>query len=219
MPPFRLPQRLIDRSSVDYFKKEKDWQKRPKEKTLQGEKIYYLFDYYPHGHSPINKYLQTANQHIKGLKSDRLTTKDEAEKWFATVLSKRAPIDNKWIWSYVPSSDPRSLFTGVRDLAKRMNEKSITSPRTPKILERKSSIKTKEYNADGSFKEKIYRTVKEHELTLGLAGNRSLSGLKIILLDDVVTSGSSIIACRNLLLKANVRDVMMLGLGLTLKKR
>ena len=218
MPAFRLPQRVIDRNSVDYFKKEKDWLRRPKEKILQGKKIYYLFDYYPHGHSPINNYLQTANQHIRALKSDRFTTRNEAEKWFATVLSERAPIDNKWIWSYVPSSDPRSLFTGVRDLAQRMSIENITSPK-PKMLERKISIKTKEYNADGSFKEKIYRTVKEHELTLGLAGNRSLSGLKIILLDDVVTSGSSIIACRNLLLKANVRDVMMLGLGLTLKKR
>jgi len=219
MPPFRLPQRLIDRSSVDYFKKEEDWLKRPKEKILQGKKIYYLFDYYPHGHIPIKTYLQMANQHIRDLKSDRPTTKDKAEKWFATVLSKRVPTDNKWIWSYVPSSDPRSLFTGVRDLAKRMNEKSITSPRTPKTLERKSSIKTKEYNTDGSFREKIYRTVEEHEQTLGLAGNRSLSGLKIILLDDVVTSGSSIIACQNLLLKANVEDVMMLGLGLTLRNR
>jgi len=89
----------------------------------------------------------------------------------------------------------------------------------PKILERKKSIRTKEYNTDGSFETKIYKTVKEHESTLGLADNRSLAGLKIILLDDVVTSGSSIIACRNILLKANVKDVMMLGLGLTLKNR
>jgi|APCry1669188879_1035177.scaffolds.fasta_scaffold130685_1 hypothetical protein len=218
MPTFRRPQKAIVPNSADYFKKQHDWRRRPKEKVLQGKKIYYLFDYYPHGHTPINNYLKTANQHIRALKSDSSSIRNEAEKWFATVLSERAPIDNEWIWSYVPSSDPRSRFTGVRDLAQRMSAKNITSP-MPKILERKKSIRTKEYNTDGSFETKIYKTVKEHESTLGLADNRSLAGLKIILLDDVVTSGSSIIACRNILLKANVKDVMMLGLGLTLKNR
>lgn len=209
--------RTPEKSSELYFSGESDWEKKPKQITLEGHKIYYLFDYYPHGQVPTNEFLKTANRYLKDLKTDNSRKREAAENWLAKLLAKRAPIDQGWYWSYVPSSDPRSRFTGARAVAQIMSDRNITSPK-PKILERRRRIVTKEELPDGTIK-KIPRTVKEHEETLGLADNRALSGMKIVLLDDVVTSGATMIACRNVLLNADVRDVMMIGLGLTLKHR
>ena len=211
-----MPDNKIEKTSVNYFEDEKDWRRRPKNIKIQGEQIYYLFDYYPGGHIPPNEFLKTANRNIKALKSDA-PSRSRAVEWLARELSKRAPIDLGWYWSYVPSSDPKSRFTGARSVAQIMSARNITSPK-PKILERKKIILTKEEQADGTIR-KINRSIEEHQRTLGLFDNRSLKGMKIVLLDDVITNGSTMIACRNVLLKAGVKDVIMIGLGLTLKNR
>jgi predicted amidophosphoribosyltransferase len=42
-----------------------------------------------------------------------------------------------------------------------------------------------------------------------------IKGRRVLLLDDVKTSGNSLIACKELLLKAGAKEVVMVALGRT----
>ena len=106
----------------------------------------------------------------------------------------------------VPSHDPEKLDSGIRRLAEAL-----------------SALQGRVHVADG-----LVRTVKVPKLAHG--GDRSievhLNSIRVntpdlvrkrnvLLLDDVTTTGNSLMACRQLLLKSGAARVGMLSLGRT----
>ena len=59
------------------------------------------------------------------------------------------------------------------------------------------------------------RTIDSHLLTMRLAENKDIKGRKIIVIDDVTTTGNSLLACRKLLLKAGAERVCLVAIGKT----
>ncbi len=60
------------------------------------------------------------------------------------------------------------------------------------------------------------RDIKIQRQTLDVNPNMSISGNVILLVDDVTTSGNSLLACKELLLKHGAKEVAMFALGKSL---
>ena len=206
-----LASNTLERTSDEYFSGITDFQKKPKEKTLQGHKIYHLVDYYSHGATPDKPFVSLANKYIKNMKGER--SRCLAVEFFRKMFLK---LDlGGWFWTFVPSSDPRKADTGTRAIATKLND-SLCDWQV-RAIERKTKIITSTRNSAGFISEKLITTIAQHKETLRLTGLNKNSRRKIVLIDDVVTSGSSIIACKQLLLENEAKDVMMIGLGYTLR--
>ena len=107
----------------------------------------------------------------------------------------------------VPSHDPaKGINTGVRLLAKQVASKLGTSDgRT--FLRRTQMINKLANGGD--------RSVKVHLNSVVAENAEQFAGGTLLLLDDVLTSGNSIIACRQLLMKAGAAEVICVALGRT----
>lgn len=107
----------------------------------------------------------------------------------------------------VPSSDPaKGINTGVRLLAKRVASKlGVKDGRT--YLRRTMQIPKLATGGD--------RAVKVHLESLAVEYADQFQSGTILLIDDVLTSGNSFIACRKLLLDAGAGEVVCVALGKT----
>lgn len=207
----KLVNNTQDRTSVNYFTGITDFQKKPKEKNLQGHKIYHLVDYYPHGATPNTTFVADANKHIKKMKTEQSYCK--SVEFFIKMFCK---LDLRgWVWSFVPSSDPRKTDTGTRAIVTKLNDSY--SGWEVRAIERKTKIITSTRNSAGFIIEKHTTTIAQHKETLRLTGLNKNGFRNIVLIDDVVTSGSSMIACKELLKENGAKEVMMIGLGCTLR--
>lgn len=59
------------------------------------------------------------------------------------------------------------------------------------------------------------RSVKKHEMSIRVNQPDLIIGKKILLIDDIYTTGSTMIACQNLLLKSGAKEVILFSFGLT----
>lgn len=106
----------------------------------------------------------------------------------------------------VPSHDPSKAVNGIRELAQRI---CIDDPRidATEVLVREKKV---EKLAHGGS-----RGSDNHLKTVIAKSPHLIRGRKVLLLDDVVSTGNSLRACKQILLSAGARAVHCTALGKT----
>lgn len=107
----------------------------------------------------------------------------------------------------VPSSDAsKGPNSGVHALADRLCDK-LGLTNAGACLVRHTSIAKKATGGD--------RSIEVDLNSIRVEDNSLIKDQSVLLLDDVTTSGNSLLACRRLLLKAGAKEVKMVALGRT----
>ena len=129
--------------------------------------------------------------------------KCQAIKYFAELIDPF--LGRGFSICVVPSSDSSVRNNGIRHLGRMLAEngrKDCTG-----FLFRKFDIKKLAEGGD--------RSKKIHFASIGVAGDVSVDGEDVLLLDDITTSGNSLRACRDIIIANGARSVEMLALGRT----
>lgn len=130
--------------------------------------------------------------------------KPQAISYFYNILNKCIPHDSNVSIVVVPSHDPAKNESGILSLARKL------SPKTVDVAS--CLVRTKKINklaAGGT------RSVRVHLRTIKLQNAHMIEGKHIILLDDVTTTGNSLLACKQILQKAGPKEITMIAIGKT----
>ncbi len=107
----------------------------------------------------------------------------------------------------VPSHDPSKSINGIRELAQRI---CIDDPRVDATEVLVRQIKAEKLAHGGD------RSIANHLKTLVVRSAPLIRGKKVLLLDDVTSTGNSLRAGKHLLLQAGARVVHCAALGKTI---
>ncbi|WP_053058269.1 ComF family protein [Pedobacter sp. BMA] len=132
-------------------------------------------------------------------------SEEEAMKYFFGKLNTILSDTEKCI-CYVPSSDKDKLSTGIRKLCAKLAAANKGIDFTNCIVRHTSIAKA----AHGGR-----RSVQVHLDSLRVTNSELLSGKQVLLLDDVTTTGSSLLACKKLLIDAGASKVYCFALAQT----
>jgi Phosphoribosyl transferase domain len=107
----------------------------------------------------------------------------------------------------VPSHDPQKAINGIRELAQRI---CIDDPRidATEVLVRQKPVQKLALGGD--------RSKENHTKSIVVASPHLIRGKRVLLLDDIVSTGNSLRACKALLLANGARDVHCAALGKTI---
>jgi predicted amidophosphoribosyltransferase len=107
----------------------------------------------------------------------------------------------------VPSHDPQKQINGIRELAQRI---CIDDPRfdATEVLVRAKPVEKLAMGGD--------RNTDNHLKSIVVKSPHLIRGRRILLLDDVVSTGNSLRACKQLLLSAGARAVHCAALAKTI---
>lgn len=137
-----------------------------------------------------------------------LGVKDNDEKaigYFSNRLASKIISDFPVAVAVVPSSTvEKQSNQGIRKIAKRL----VASNNLIDVTECLSRVQSLE-------KQKKDITVQDHKGTIRLKSPQEISGRKVLLIDDVKTTGKSLDACKELLLDAGADQVKWAVLGET----
>ena len=106
----------------------------------------------------------------------------------------------------VPSHDPKSPGSGLRQLAANLAQHGNRSDASGCLVR---TVKIEELSQGGD------RSIGVHLGSIAVARAELLEGRDVLLLDDVTSSGNSLLACRHLLLQAGAREVQRVALAQT----
>lgn len=109
----------------------------------------------------------------------------------------------------VPSHDPAAGFSGIHQLAQALARQSRIDATACLVRFRKIP----KLATGGS------RSVARHMSSIQVEHPEIIQGCEVLLLDDVTTSGNSLVACRLLLLEAGAARVKYMALGRTTHSR
>lgn len=109
----------------------------------------------------------------------------------------------------VPSHDPAAGISGIHQLAQALARQSRIDA-TACLVRFRNIPKL----ATGGT-----RSVAQHMSSIRVEHPEIIQGREVLLLDDVTTSGNSLVACRLLLLKAGAARVKYMALGCTTHSR
>jgi hypothetical protein len=118
------------------------------------------------------------------------------------VLAPEIPI------AIVPSSEPNKYNPALLALAKRLAENGRADATS--ALMRHQLITSSRLLRQNAYPG---NTIDEHLSSIQITEPSKVTGKVILLLDDVVTTGATFMACRKLLLDAGVAEVICLALG------
>jgi hypothetical protein len=106
----------------------------------------------------------------------------------------------------VPSHDPQKTINGIRELAQRI---CIDDPRidATETLVRQKPVEKLALGGD--------RSADNHLKSITVKSPLLIRGRRVLLLDDIVSTGNSLKACKQLLLSAGARSVHCAALGKT----
>jgi len=176
-------------------------------KYISKNLIFYADDYIPKRYydyknldkKRINYSIKLLN--IKDLKVDDLK---DAAKYLNNILGKNFMI------CVVPSSDPAKGNGGIgKVIEKLIKIKNSNIEYDHNILTRIKKI-PKRTNQGSN------RSANIHEKSINIVGN--VSDKNILLIDDITTSGNSLFACKQKLLQANAKLVILFALGRTIPR-
>ena len=118
----------------------------------------------------------------------------------------KASMRDGYVICTVPSHDPANTANGVNALARRFVE-------TGKCLDGLQCLarhtKIAKLSAGGS------RSVAIHLGSIAVTDAKIVAGKPVLLLDDIITTGTSLVACAQLLMDAGAARVQALALGRT----
>ena len=125
-------------------------------------------------------------------------------QYFHNYLSPR--LENYPIVIGVPSHDPEKLSSGIVQLAEKLQSNPGSINASKCLVRHTKIIKL----ADGGD-----RSIGVHLASIHVAEAEVFAGQAVLLMDDVMTTGNSLLACRHLLLEAGAAKVKCLALGRT----
>lgn len=106
----------------------------------------------------------------------------------------------------VPSHDPAKVSSGIRDIAQTLAKRKSRIDATSCLVRHKRVNK----KSDGGERS------EEIDLkSISVVNEQLIAGKLVLLLDDVTTTGSSLAACRKLLLDAGAKAVQSFAIGKT----
>jgi predicted amidophosphoribosyltransferase len=130
--------------------------------------------------------------------------KGKAIGYFYNILKKHIPLDENTAIVVVPSHDPAAPKSGILNIGKKLSKTAIDA--TSCLVRTKKIPKL----ADGGT-----RNINVHLKSIKLCNEHMIQGRNVILLDDVTTTGNSLLACKMLLKKANPKNITMIAIGKT----
>ena len=175
--------------------------KTGKEETLEGD-IMFLGEY-----MPWKIYKEQGGTYPEH--SQRVwDVKDKAAKglnYFYDYLSKK--LKRPTAIAVVPSHDSATgPTTGVHVLANRLADALELSNGGP-CLVRHTTVEKKAKGGE--------RSIEGHLKSIKVVKADRIKGHLVLLIDDITTTGNSLIACKRLLMKAGAKEVLMLALSKT----
>jgi predicted amidophosphoribosyltransferase len=129
-----------------------------------------------------------------------------AINYFADYLAGRLQKNGFEAIAVVPSHDPEKWESGVRDLAAKLVATDDVID-AGACLVRHTKIEKLANGGD--------RSIGVHLNSLAVEHVDLIAGRKVLVIDDVMTSGNSLAACRHLLLQAGARQAACLALAKT----
>ncbi|GAX38096.1 phosphoribosyltransferase [Nodularia sp. NIES-3585] len=157
--------------------------------------LFYLGFYCPKDSGYFNEYSNT----ILELKDQKEDSINFFLKEIRNFLS-----DEDISIATVPSGKSINQSSGIRELAKQLVKSYSKFTDAVFCLER-----FEDSNGD--------RTIEKHLKTIKVANSSVIKNKKVILMDDVLTTGTSIQACQKLLLEAGAKEIKVIVLGKTIR--
>lgn len=174
--------------------------------SLQGNSnlnLYQEIHYYDYYHP----YRGGSNPNFNDFSSKTLALKDKKESAINYFFQFLDPIIEKnYIITVVPSSDPENLYTGIRKLAILLSNNGRIDGTS--CLRRHTKVEKKSYGGS--------RNIDVDLNSIEVINKHLIIGNNILLLDDVTTTGNSLLACQTLLIKFGASGVVKLALGKTI---
>ncbi|MEA5514759.1 phosphoribosyltransferase family protein [Nodularia sp. UHCC 0506] len=159
--------------------------------------LFYLGFYCPTDSGYFNEYSNTILE-LKDQKEDSII-------FFLKEIRKFLSDEDISI-ATVPSGKSSNRSSGIRELAKQLVKSYSKFTDAVFCLER-----FKDSNDDRT------RTIEKHLKTIKVANSSVIKNKKVILMDDVLTTGTSIQACKKLLLEAGAKEIKVIVLGKTIR--
>lgn len=175
--------------------------KNEKENELAlNEEMRYLGKYYPY-HDGQNPDFDWFSGYILDVKDQKLS----AINYFISLLISRLSYDEEFVICVMPDHKQGTGSSGIRTIA----EKLCSSPLIDgtNVITRSEEIEKK---ATGGS-----RNIKSEINSIAINDEGIINEKKILLLDDVTTSGTSLLAGKHILKKAGAKLVVMLALAKT----
>jgi predicted amidophosphoribosyltransferase len=172
--------------------------------NLQGEDIIVLGTYRPWGHHKQmggdGSNWPEHSRRILDLKEGKKVGVDYFFDYMSDKLKRVEAI------AIVPSHDPAKGPGGLHTLARRLAA-SRGCVDASSALRRHTKIDKLASGGD--------RSIGVHLNSIDVPERGLIKGNKVLLVDDVMTSGNSLLACRKILLKAGASEVKCVALGRT----
>lgn len=170
---------------------------------------YYLGEYHSYRLPNSNEINPEFHNHKCGLILDLKTLDykgEQAVEHFLKEINSRVTIPNDFTIVIVPSSDKDNTETGVKELAQRLAKNGRIDGTS--CLVRHTSIPKSSKGGP--------RNIGVHLNSIKVVNEQLIKGKRILLIDDVTTSGSSLNACEMLLKQAGAVQVEKLALAKTM---
>lgn len=171
--------------------------------------VAYLVDYHPYrayGGTGLNPDADNNTYRIMDVKCDRPKKRNKAAKWFFQQLEPL--VASGVAIAVVPSHDPGKLKTGIRLIGQAIAKRAKRIDATG-CLVRHTIVEKKSGGGDRSMTVDL-RSIRAVDKDL-------VDDERVLLIDDVTTSGGSLEACKRLLVKAGAKEVQCLALGKTVR--
>ena len=153
-----------------------------------------------------NDYFNEFSYRILAVKNRDYT----ATLYFRDILLKLIE-DEEIAIATVPAHTPFELNSGIRDLAGYLVKSKKNYIDAVQCLERFKPVAH-------SSQTRGFRSKQIHLESIRIIDRQSIENKNVILMDDVLTTGSSINACKELLQEAGAKEVKVLCLGKTIRE-
>lgn len=170
--------------------------------TVGGYQAAYFYDYHP-WHRGYNPHFDKNSSLILDLKQQK---GDAVAHFVELVCSVRINGEGKVAVCIVPSSNPENTESGIRLVAVSLAKKKRLTNATA-CLKRISRIEKAAHGGP--------RSLQVHLESIQVTKPSLIRGARVLLLDDVMTTGNSLIACAKLLEAAGAIKVAFLIMGRT----
>lgn len=184
-------------------------------KTLEsnGNIIYYLFDYYKKDWInlfPNDQFINDNFYSFMAIKKRNYSPYKNRLNFPGTLYNLFKLLNNEWIICTAPGHEKTdNLSNGVSDIVNLINLKNNFTFRNT-LIQRMYTIEKKATSS--SKRNNDYRVDME---SIKIEDKINIEGKNIIVIDDITTTGSTLIACKNILMDEGAKQVILIALGKT----
>ncbi len=180
--------------------------------------VMYLYDYHPwYRNGEKNPKIDQVTHdilNIKNAKPDKVALRNKAVRFFKSALVSKNPAGissvippEQSLFAVVPSSTSFRVCEGLMELMLQVQAEFRFLNRE-NVLVRHTDVPKA---ATGGLRDQ-----RVHLESIN-ADQQSVRGMRVFLFDDVTTTGSSLLACRRILLESGASSVAMIALGKTIQ--